>query len=169
MGGAAAGGLVGPVARRRPHREDQEPTPAHSAGGVVLRGAGPERRVAVMRSAYGTWVLPKGGLEPGETPEQAARREVGEEVGLHDLEAVGPVGWTQHEFELRDIRYRKRVDWFLFLAPSSAEVHPDAAQRSMDAGWFTRSQALRLLAHADQRRMVRRAWARAREREEAGR
>jgi 8-oxo-dGTP pyrophosphatase MutT (NUDIX family) len=131
---------------------------AHSAGGAVLRGAGPSRRVAVMRSIFGTWVLPKGGIEPGERPEQTAQREVGEEIGLHDLRLLGPVGWTEHEFDLRGIRYRKRVDWFLFLAPPEAELNADPAQGALEAGWFTRSQALRLLTHADQRRMLRRAW-----------
>ncbi len=129
-----------------------------SAGGVVLRGAGPQRRVAVMRSTFGTWVLPKGGIEPGEAPAEAARREVGEEIGLHDLQLVGPVGWTEHEFDLRGSRYHKRVDWFLFLAPAEAELRPDPAQGALEAGWFTRSQALRLLTHADQRRMLRRGW-----------
>jgi 8-oxo-dGTP pyrophosphatase MutT (NUDIX family) len=158
MGGATAGRLVTVMRRRRSSQADREPVRAHSAGGVVLRGTGPERRVAAMRSSYGTWVLPKGAIEPGETPAEAARREVGEEVGLHDLDLVGPVGWTEHEFDLRGVHYRKRVDWFLFRAPASAEVHADPAERALDAGWFTRSQALRLLTHPDQRRILRRAW-----------
>ncbi len=130
---------------------------AHSAGGVVLRGEGAELRVVVMRSRYGTWVLPKGGIEEGETPEQAAAREVAEEVGLTGLELGPSLGTTEHEFDLRGRHYRKRVDWFAFLAPAHAQPRPDPAHGSLDAGWFTRSQALRLLAHADQRRMLRRA------------
>jgi len=131
---------------------------AHSAGGVVLRGEGADRRVAVMRSRYGTWVLPKGGIEPGETPEAAAAREIAEEIGLTDLELLGPLGFTEHGFDLHGTHYRKQVDWFAFRAPAGAQVRPEAAHGSLDAGWFTKSQALRLLTHADQRRMLRRAW-----------
>lgn len=131
----------------------------HSAGGVVLRGQGRELRVAVMRSRFYTWVLPKGHIEPGETPAQTAMRELQEEVGLTGLELKGELGWTEHEFELSGRRHHKRVTWFLFTAPEEAELRPDPTHGALDAGWFTKTQALRLLTHADQRRMLRRGLA----------
>lgn len=48
------------------------------AGGIVLIGD----RLVVRRTASGDWVLPKGHVEPGESLEEAARREMREEVGL---------------------------------------------------------------------------------------
>ena len=134
-----------------------EPIPVRSAGGVVLRRRGEAVWVAVMRSRYGTWVFPKGGIEPGEVPEQAARRELGEEVGLTGLELKGSLGRTQHEFERNRTRYSKRVDWFLFEAPWEAELHPDPGENALDSGWFRPEKALGLLDHADQRRLLRRA------------
>jgi 8-oxo-dGTP pyrophosphatase MutT (NUDIX family) len=129
----------------------------HSAGGVVVRGEGRSARVAVMRSVYGTWVFPKGGVRLEEEPEDAARREVAEEIGLRDLRLVGPVGRTEHEFEKEASRFHKRVDWFLFRAPQGAGLRPDASEGALDCGWFSPRQALSLLSHADQKRLLRKA------------
>jgi 8-oxo-dGTP pyrophosphatase MutT (NUDIX family) len=56
----------------------------HSAGGVpVRRGAGGGWEVLCLeRPRYGDWSLPKGHLEPGETAEAAALRELEEETGV---------------------------------------------------------------------------------------
>ncbi len=55
-----------------------------SAGVVVVRHTRAGWRYLLLR-VYRTWDFPKGGVEPGETPLQAARREVTEETALTDL------------------------------------------------------------------------------------
>lgn len=53
-----------------------------AAGGVVARETAAGREFLVIhRRRYGDWCLPKGKLKAGETPEQAALREVREETG----------------------------------------------------------------------------------------
>jgi 8-oxo-dGTP pyrophosphatase MutT (NUDIX family) len=131
-----------------------------SAGGVVVSGEGDDFRVAVMRSTYSTWVLPKGRIEQGETSEDAARREIGEEIGLLQIETVAHLGWTEHRFERDGVRLRKRVDWFLFTAPKGSPVSARPDQNVLDCGWFTPQRALSMLSHPNQRRMLRRALAR---------
>ncbi|MEA2362140.1 MAG: 8-oxo-dGTP diphosphatase [Thermoleophilaceae bacterium] len=55
------------------------PSEVEAAGGVVMR----DGRVALVhRPRYDDWTLPKGKLDPGESYEQAALREVREETGL---------------------------------------------------------------------------------------
>lgn len=145
---------------RRPLEDEAEVTALRSAGGIVVRGCGDGPRVAVMQSGYGTWVFPKGGFEPGETAEQAARREIREEIGLSDLTCKASLGSTEHSFEAEDGRFSKTVDWFLFEAPPQAEVRADPRENSLDCGWFLPKFALSLLAHPDQRRLLRRALSR---------
>lgn len=55
-----------------------------SAGIIPLRRAPDGWRILILR-AYRNWDFPKGFIEAGETPLEAAKREAGEEADLHDL------------------------------------------------------------------------------------
>jgi len=61
------------------------PVKQRSAGVVVVRRAGDDWKVLILR-AYRNWDFPKGLIEPGESPLAAARRETREETGLVALE-----------------------------------------------------------------------------------
>jgi len=64
-----------------------------SAGGVVVRREAGQVLVALVREAgKPAFVLPKGGVETGESHEQAARREIREEAGFTQLALLGALG-----------------------------------------------------------------------------
>jgi 8-oxo-dGTP diphosphatase len=66
-----------------PPAKEGPPLLVRAAGGAVWRRAPAGVDVVLVhRPAYDDWALPKGKLEPGETDEQAALREVREETGL---------------------------------------------------------------------------------------
>ena len=62
-----------------------------SAGGVVFRLDGREPLVLLIRDSYQNWGFPKGHVERGERPEEAAVREVSEETGLAALTVRGAI------------------------------------------------------------------------------
>lgn len=68
-----------------------------AAGGVVVRRSrSRETEIAVIhRPEYDDWTLPKGKIEPDETPEDCALREVREETGLR-CDLVRPLGCTAY-------------------------------------------------------------------------
>ena len=64
-----------------------------SSGGVVVRIADGQIYVALVGELGLTErVLPKGGVEAGESLEEAARREIEEEAGLSSLELIEKLG-----------------------------------------------------------------------------
>nr|WP_082069912.1 NUDIX hydrolase [Bradyrhizobium sp. LTSP885] len=71
-------------------------TPVLAAGGIVLRRDAPPRFAVVRLRKRNEWVLPKGKLDAGETPRDAAEREVLEETG-HDVDVHEFIGTLVYE------------------------------------------------------------------------
>ncbi len=63
----------------------------------------------------GSWDMPKGKIDPGETPEQAAIREVQEETGLIHLDLGELIGHTYHTYEQKGTRILKKTWWYRML------------------------------------------------------
>lgn len=122
-----------------------------AAGGVVWRD-GPDgvEIVVIHRSRYGQWALPKGKLEPGESWEDAARREVREETGI-DAEIEDVVGLARYAVDGRPkvVRY-----WTMRAA---GEQHFEPSEEVDQAVWAPIAEALRRLPHEEERAVVQKA------------
>lgn len=68
--------------------------------------------------------MPKGHVDPGETLEEAACREVWEETGL-EVEVGAPLGETKYSFMENDTVHRKRVYWF-YMKATGGKLQPEA-------------------------------------------
>lgn len=86
-----------------------------SAGGIVLRRneAKQIEVLVIQHSTHKGWSFPKGWVEPGETPQQAAIREVEEESGVR-AEIIADLPPTRYFFVNREKqRVAKTVTWYL--------------------------------------------------------
>ncbi len=80
--------------------------PAAAVAGVIVDGQG--RMVVLVRGkepGKGKWDLPGGFADPGETAEDALRREVREEIGL-EVTALRYLGSWPNVYEYVGVRYR---------------------------------------------------------------
>jgi 8-oxo-dGTP pyrophosphatase MutT (NUDIX family) len=129
----------------------------HSAGGVVVR-AGTECVVIVpiRRAANGAKVLalPKGHVDLGETPAQAAEREVREETGVVGRLA-GELGIVRYWYTRGGRRIAKHVEFFLFeYVAGRVEDHDHEVE---DARWMPLAEAASVLTYEGERNMAARA------------
>jgi 8-oxo-dGTP pyrophosphatase MutT (NUDIX family) len=126
-----------------------------SAGGVVYRRAddGIEVVLASRRTRRGqlAWGLAKGGIEIGETREQAAIREVREETGLTaDIEV--DLGDTKYMYVWDDIRIRKTVHFFLMRHTGGNVDERDDEMEEIR--WFPMDRAIKRAAYRGERDML---------------
>jgi 8-oxo-dGTP diphosphatase len=127
-----------------------------SAGGVAVRRTGGQAEVAiVLMIPERRWQLPKGVIDPGETPEQAALREVREEAGI-DCKLVEPLEvieyWFFGNYDGVRKRYHKFVHFFLMNYQSGDVADHD--HEVAEARWVTFEQAEQMLAFKDEKRML---------------
>jgi 8-oxo-dGTP pyrophosphatase MutT (NUDIX family) len=130
---------------------------ATSAGGIVIRyESGVPRFVAGRRrrESAATWTLPKGTPEAGETLEQTALREVGEETGL-TVRILAPFDAISYTFVQRGTRIHKTVHYYL-MAPTGGDL-ADHDHEFDEVAWVPLGEAPGLLTFETERALVARA------------
>ncbi|MCD1261594.1 deoxyribose-phosphate aldolase [Paenibacillus athensensis] len=110
-----------------------------SAGGVVFRREADELLIQLIQDRFGNMTLAKGKMEPGETVEETALREIGEETGIHGR-IVGPLERIAYRFSdavKGDVE--KEVHYYLVEA-LDADVQVQVEEIS-DVLWLTPEEA----------------------------
>jgi 8-oxo-dGTP pyrophosphatase MutT (NUDIX family) len=120
--------------------------PILQAGGIVVRTDQETPRILVITAKQSPqqWIFPKGHVEPGESPEEAARREVWEETGIRSR-LLGYAG----ELEFTAEEGRILVKYYLV-----AFVEQTGHGEGRKARWCTYEEALQLLSFADARTLL---------------
>ena len=130
----------------------------YSAGGVLVRRLNGRWMVAAIRPAGrppGLWALPKGRIDPGESGEATALREIAEETGARGR-SLGKLGDVRYWFNWEGERVFKVVSFFLVryeggrLGDVPAEFRHEVAQ----VRWLSLDAAGKPLAYPGEREMA---------------
>ena len=131
-----------------------------SAGGLVIDTTG---TMGLLIGRYDhkdasgkrvLWSLPKGHIEEGETPEQAAIREVAEETGITSS-ITKSLGVIDFWFMAGGKRIHKTVHHFMFLEVGGTLL---AQESEVDeVSWFPLSEIVDRLAYPDEKKLIARS------------
>lgn len=117
----------------------------------MVRRRGDEAEFLAIKPAHrDRWQLPKGTIDPGETPPQTAVREVREEGGVvaRIVADLGPISFF---YQMQGRRYAKTVDFYLMAYESGSPADHD--HEVQEARWFPLAQGSRL-AFPTERKLV---------------
>ncbi|MFZ2126538.1 MAG: NUDIX domain-containing protein [Candidatus Microsaccharimonas sp.] len=132
--------------RKKPSIQEivREPT----AGGIVFRHGKKGVEILLIQDAKDRWTIPKGHIEEGETAQQTAKREIGEEAGLKEVDVLGWLGKIH-------FRYR-RIDKLVLMTTQiylvRAKGDTDAIQKEEwmnGIKWFGFHDALDAIEYED--------------------
>ena len=150
-----------------PKKQDNQSTPAGkvatmdqiSAGGIAFRWAdsAPEVAIVLMKPKL-RWQLPKGIVDEGESPQEAAVREVREEAGV-ETDLVKLIETIEYWY--RSVRYGKPVRYhkfvhFYLLQYRSGEV-TDHDHEVEEARWVRFDEAIQMLDFKSEREVAEKA------------
>ncbi len=125
-----------------------------SAGGIVYARFDEQPCILMILDVYGQWTLPKGHIEMDETSEQAALREIEEEVGIKG-EIERDLGETHYQYRRDSRAIDKSVRYFLVRAlGTELRLAPCEVQ---DAKWVSLEDALAVSGYANNRTLLEKA------------
>ena len=137
----------------------REPT----SGGIVFRHTSDgEIEILLIQDAKDRWTIPKGHIEEGETASQTARREIGEEAGLHDVDMLGWLG--KIHFRYRRIDRLVLMTTQIYLVRVRTDGNEIQKEEWMNGiKWFPFNEALDLIEYEDIAKLMLKAKTRIRE------
>ncbi|HUR10239.1 MAG TPA: NUDIX hydrolase [Flavitalea sp.] len=107
-----------------------------AAGGLVFNET---TQILVMKRRK-KWDLPKGKLDPGESIETCAIREVCEETGLRIVSIESFLLKTYHTYDEGGKHFLKETHWYKMTAPSKQTLQPEEKEQITEVVWLDRGK-----------------------------
>lgn len=129
-----------------------------TAGGIVFHQKNDEKRYLILfrkKNEEEEWTFPKGHLDPDESAQEAAAREIQEESGLKVGKSIAFLATTQYQYQdaTDHSMHDKKVDWFLFKS-NVTEIFCQQEEGFIDYKWASYEEAYALLKHENMRHLI---------------
>lgn len=123
-----------------------------SAGGIVFNDR--SQVLLTKHSQNHHWSFPKGLIDPGQTPKEAAVREVKEEGGV-EAKILDKVGYSKYVYNHKGEKIFKIVTYFLMKYISGDPKDHDWEME--EAGWYEPDTALKQLTFSQDKELLKKA------------
>ena len=120
----------------------------YTAGGVVFRIKEGQLEFLLLQDVKGRWSIPKGHVESGETLEQTAIREIGEETGRMNIKIIDKLDKIHFFYRMNGKLIFMTT--FVFLMESidlDETLMPEKSEGIVDVSWFDEQAALRAIEY----------------------
>lgn len=131
-----------------------------SAGGIVIKKGSEGFEALVIKDAYGSYAFPKGHIEENESIEEAAKREISEEVGIKNLKLIADLGVNEHFFTDKyqnNQKIHKFVNYFLFETTLDAKATPQSEEGISDPRWIKIDNLTDAITYANLKEITKKA------------
>jgi len=114
-----------------------------AAGGLVKNN---KNQILAIKMRN-VWDFPKGWIDPGETPEEAAIREVREECGIQNIRIKKYLNNSFHTYILNNEIVLKEIFWYEMEASGNEELIPQTEELITEVKWFHDNEIEYLINH----------------------
>lgn len=126
-----------------------------TAGGVIYRKKkNGQIEILLVADHFNRWTIPKGHIEEGETAQETAIREIGEEAGVHELQPVCWLGKIHFRYRRENVLVLMSTQIYLFKALGDTN---DIQKEDWMNGikWFDYAEAVNIIAYRDIAKLMR--------------
>lgn len=130
-----------------------------TAGGVIYRQRNGRLQILLIQDALDRWTIPKGHIEPGETAQEAAIREIAEETGMNNIKPIVWLGKVHFNYKRENtlVMITQQVYLFKALGDTDALVPEDWMN---DIAWHDYEEAVELVDYPDIKKIITRGYSR---------
>ena len=138
---------------RTPKSSIQEIVREPTAGAVLYRVREGKLEILMIQDAYDRWTVPKGHIEPGETAQETAIREVGEEAGVKNVEPICWLGKIHFNYRREDTLVMMTTQIYLFkVLGDTDDIQKEDWMKGI--AWFPYKKALKLAEYDDIQKLM---------------